>query len=80
MQDSRKIADKLEKIQPSPTMHLDAPVLKEIEALMPTIMVALAPLIMPLIPRNVLPERYLYLRTPTRADVLILRQVCGILQ
>lgn len=57
MQDSRKIADKLEKDQPSPSMHLDAPVLKEIEGIMPRIMVAVAPIIMPLVPRNVLLER-----------------------
>jgi hypothetical protein len=57
MQDSRKIADKLERDQPNPSMHLDAPVLKDIEELMPKIMQALAPIVMPLVPRNVLPDR-----------------------
>ena len=58
MQDSRKIADKLEQLQPEPSMHLDAPVLKEVEAIMPRIMTAVAPIIMPLVPRHVLLERY----------------------
>ena len=57
MQDSRKIADQLEKDQPSPSMHLDAPVLKEIEGIMPKVMVAITPIMMPLVPRNVLLER-----------------------
>ena len=57
MQNSRKIADKLEEDQPTPSMQLDAPVLKEVEATMPKIMEALAPLMLPNVPRNILPER-----------------------
>ena len=57
MQDSRKIADRLEELQPSPSMRLDSPVLKEIEAIMPKIMLAIAPVMMPLVPRNILNER-----------------------
>jgi hypothetical protein len=57
MQDSRKIADKLEKDYPSPSMNLDAPVLKDIEAIMPMLMGALTPVIIPLVPRHILPER-----------------------
>ena len=57
MQDSRKIADRLEELQPSPSMRLDSPVLKEIEGIMPKIMMAIAPVMMPLVPRNLLNER-----------------------
>ena len=57
MQDSRKIADTLEYMQPEPSMHLDAPVLREIESIMPRIMVAVAPIVLPLVPRNLLLDR-----------------------
>lgn len=58
MQDSRKIADHLERDQPNPSMHLDAPVLSDVETIISKVMPALAPLMMPKIPRNVLPDRY----------------------
>ena len=49
--DSRKIADVLEKEHPSPSLHLDSPVLKQVEELSPQCTMALAPVFLPRIPR-----------------------------
>ena len=53
--DSRKIATKIEKLYPSPSLLLDSPVLPQVEALIPkAIMLPLRGVIMPKIPRNLL--------------------------
>ena len=51
--DSRKIADVLEKAYPSPSLHLDSPILKKVEELMPQCGGALGPAFFPRIPRFV---------------------------
>lgn len=52
--DSRKIADVLEKEYPSPSLHLDSPLLKKVEELAPQCITALAPVYIPRAPRYVL--------------------------
>lgn len=53
--DSRLIAAELEKLCPSPSLHLDSPVLPKVEALIPKAMMAtLRGVVMPKIPRNLL--------------------------
>jgi len=57
MQDSRPIADKLEQMQPEPSLRLDAPVLDEVQKSVTEALLALAPVLMPKVPRNVLNPR-----------------------
>ena len=57
LQDSRRIAVQLEKLHPSPPLHLDSPLLPKVEALIPRLMLPLRPVIMPRIPRTILNER-----------------------
>ena len=52
--DSRKIADVLEKEYPSPPLHLDSPILKKVEELVPGCIMSLGPVFMPRIPQFVL--------------------------
>ena len=52
--DSRKIADTLEQRHPSPSLHLDAEVLREVEAIATNLLIASCPLILPLVPRHIL--------------------------
>lgn len=52
--DSRKIADVLEKEHPSPSLHLDSPIVKKVEELAPQCTTPLGPVFMPRIPRFVL--------------------------
>lgn len=51
--DSRKIANVLEKAHPSPSLHLDSPILKKVEELLPQCATALGPALFPRIPRFV---------------------------
>lgn len=55
--DSRKIADVLEKEQPSPSLHLDSSILKKVEGLAPQCIMPLGPVFMPRIPRLLLNPR-----------------------
>ena len=55
--DSRKIADALEKEYPSPSLHLDSPILKKVEELVPECIGTLLPVILPRVPRVVLSPR-----------------------
>lgn len=53
--DSRVIAAEIEKLYPSPSLHLDSPLLLQVEALNPKAMMApLRGVVMPKIPRNLL--------------------------
>ncbi|KAL9074355.1 MAG: hypothetical protein Q9161_002341 [Pseudevernia consocians] len=52
--DSRKIADVLEKEHPSPSLHLDSPIVKKVEELVPQCTTPLGPVYMPRVPRFVL--------------------------
>lgn len=54
LQDSRVIAEELERLHPEPSLHLDAPVLPKVESLVPKIRSPLDPILMPRIPRNIL--------------------------
>lgn len=54
MMDSRKIATELEQRYPSPSLHLDSPVLKQVEEMIPKLMMPLVAVLMPKIPRNIL--------------------------
>ena len=54
LMESRQIAAELVRYCPDPPLHLDAPELKEVEALIPKLMMALRPEVMPNIPRNLL--------------------------
>lgn len=49
--DSRKIADALEQAHPSPSLHLDSPILQKVEELMPGCIMPIAPAFLPLVPR-----------------------------
>lgn len=52
--DSRKIADVLEEEKPSPSLHLDSPVLKKVEELVPQCITQIAPVFIPRAPRYAL--------------------------
>ena len=52
--DSRKIADVLEKEHPSPSLHLDSPIEKKVEELVPQCTGPLGPVYVPRVPRFVL--------------------------
>ena len=53
--DSRVIAAELEKLHPSPSLHLESPVLPQVEALVPkATRLPLRDVIMPKVPRNLL--------------------------
>lgn len=54
LQDSRVIASELESRYPIPSLHLDSPVLKQVEGLIPQIMNATAGLVHPKVPHNLL--------------------------
>lgn len=55
--DSRKIADVLEKEHPSPSLHLDSPILKKVEELAPQCIAPIAPIFLPRVPRFALNPR-----------------------
>ncbi|KAL9129570.1 MAG: hypothetical protein Q9175_007261, partial [Cornicularia normoerica] len=55
--DSRKIADVLEKEHPSPSLHLDSPMLKKVEELIPQCTSPIRPVFLPRVPRSVLSPR-----------------------
>ena len=55
--DSRKIADVLEKQHPSPSLHLDSPILKRVEELMPQCKTPIRAIFVPKVPRELLSPR-----------------------
>jgi len=67
--DSRHIATALEERFPSPSLHLDSPILAKVEALVPKITpAAMAPIIIPRVPRDILNEKSKYYFETTRAE------------
>ncbi|KIX97164.1 uncharacterized protein Z520_07278 [Fonsecaea multimorphosa CBS 102226] len=52
--ESRVIADKLEQLHPSPSLHLDSPYLARMEQLLPKIQNAVRPIFMPRVPKTFL--------------------------
>ncbi len=67
--DSRKIAAELEKLHPSPSLHLDSAVLPQVEELIPkAIMGPLRGVCMPKIPRNLLNKPSAVYFEKTRAE------------
>ena len=68
--DSRKIADVLEKAYPSPPLHLDSPILKKVEELVPQCVRSLGPLFLPRVPQNVLNPRSAEYFRRTRSERL----------
>ena len=52
--DSRKIADVLEEAHPSPSLHLDSPILKKVEELVPQCIAPIGPIFLPKVPRLLL--------------------------
>ena len=54
MMDSREIATELERRYPSPPLQLDSPVLKQVEELIPKVMMPMVAETMPKIPKGVL--------------------------
>jgi len=52
--DSLKIAADLERLHPSPPLHLDSPLLPKVQQLVMQVMVSLRGVVMPKIPRNLL--------------------------
>ena len=55
--DSRKIADTLEELYPSPTLRLDSPFQTRIETLMVNLLTPMRPLFVPLVPPTFLRPR-----------------------
>jgi hypothetical protein len=55
--DSKPIADRLEREHPSPSLHLDSPILTEVMDILPKIDRPLAAATRPLVPVNLLNER-----------------------
>ncbi len=66
--DSRKIAAALEDKYPDPPLHLDSAILPKVEAIIAKIQPAMAPVILPRVPRNLLNERSKYYFEKTRAE------------
>ena len=66
--DSRKIAAALEAKYPNPPMHLDSPILPKVEAAIAKIQPAMAPVVIPRVPRKILNERSKYYFEKTRAE------------
>lgn len=54
--DSRVIASKIEELYPSPTVHLDSPILARLEEIMPQLMPTLVGIYLPLVPVRLLNE------------------------
>ncbi len=52
--DSRKIADVLEHAHPSPSLHLDSPLLEKVEELVTQCTTAMIPVFLPRVPRVLL--------------------------
>lgn len=68
MMDSRTIATELEHRYPSPSLHLDSPILGEVEKLIPKLFWPMAGIHLPKIPKNILnPPSAEYVER-TRAD------------
>jgi glutathione S-transferase len=67
--DSKAIATRLEKDYPSPSLHLDSPVLSQVEQLLFTVLGPLRAVWMPRVP-NILPERSAEYFERTRAEAL----------
>ena len=57
--DSIKIADELERLHPSPSLHLDSPVLPKVEELSGQLIRPLIGVIMPKVPKNLLNQESL---------------------
>ena len=55
--ESRKIANTLEPLYPTPSLHLDSPVLARVEKLLPHVVESFRPLFMPLVPKVFLNPR-----------------------
>ena len=56
MQDSRPIADEIEKRHPSPSAHLDSPVVAKLEQIMPQAFPSLMGVFIPKVPKRLLNE------------------------
>ena len=65
--DSKKIAAELEKQHPQPSMHLDSPVIADVEEAIFKVMMPLIPVLRPQIPRNLLNPRSVEYFERTRA-------------
>ena len=66
--ESRAIAAALEQECPSPSLHLDSPILPKVEALMKIITPTLFPVFLPRVPRDILNERSIYYFRKTREE------------
>lgn len=55
--ESRKIAEALEKIKPSPSLHLDSPYQARVEKILPDFANSIRPIFMPLVPKTFLNPR-----------------------
>ena len=55
--DSKNIANRLEREHPSPSLHLDSPLLKQVEEMTPKVLMPFRGVWIPLVPRNLLNER-----------------------
>lgn len=75
--DSRNIADVLEEKYPSPPLHLDSPIVKQVEGLVPECIIPLRPVYIPRVPRSVLnpPSAEYFHRTRTEASGMDLSQL-----
>ncbi|KAK4135892.1 putative glutathione S-transferase [Trichocladium antarcticum] len=54
--DSRQIATALEAAYPSPSLHLDSPILPRVEAIMHRLVVAMYPVFIPRVPQTILAD------------------------
>ena len=68
--DSKKIAKELEERYPEPSLHLDAPILAEIEGLVPKIYQPLRAFWMPSVPEHVLNPRSMEYFERTRSETV----------
>ena len=66
--ESRAIAAALEQECPSPSLHLDSPILPKVEVLMKIITPTLSPVFLPRVPRDILNERSIYYFQKTRQE------------
>ena len=68
--DSSKIVTELEKRYPDPPLHLDSPILAEIEEIRKTMALPLSPILMPRIPRSILNQASVNYFNETRSKRL----------
>lgn len=68
--DSRKIATRIETEHPSPSVHLESPILTTLESLMPRLLTPLRPVYLTTVPQNILSDASIEYWVTTRTKMV----------